>query len=372
MQITNKVRSLPRNISSLQAGRAVAAILVVLFHESVAIFALPKYWGTRPFGRLFDFGDSGVYFFFVLSGFIILHAHYYDLGRRGTSRYLYKRFVRIYPVYWIVLLSILPLYFIDNNFGYGFETRTEVILSSFFLIHFVSLHTIVAVAWTLFHETLFYGLFAIAIWNARLGLTVLLLWFVISALSMFVVGYGDTLGSFYFSNLHLLFGFGMAGAWYLRQRPVKLPAIVALLGICVFICAGTDQVHWHIFKEDQLALVYGLGSFLAIIGLVELERSGRLIIPALLVLLGDASYCIYLVHFFVLSILAKLIKVSGTGSFVPAGLAFIVLACLAITSGTLFHLWLERPMLAFLRRSRHTASVNPSSSDLIVGKGPPL
>ncbi len=64
-----------RRWSSVQAGRGIAAVLVVLAHTSASVFDQRKYWPANPVGPLFDFGHAGVEFFFVLSGFIILYAH---------------------------------------------------------------------------------------------------------------------------------------------------------------------------------------------------------------------------------------------------------------------------------------------------------
>lgn len=81
--------------SSLQLWRGLAALLVVLFHTSL-IFTLEKYWGADPMKGLFSFGAAGVEMFFVISGFIILHVHWGDIGVPGKlPGFLKKRFVRI-------------------------------------------------------------------------------------------------------------------------------------------------------------------------------------------------------------------------------------------------------------------------------------
>jgi peptidoglycan/LPS O-acetylase OafA/YrhL len=86
-------------LESLQACRGFAAIAVLLFHTT-GILEQPKYWHSDPFGSLFRPGDSGVLFFFVLSGFIISHAHRNDVGRPATfTRYVTNRISRIYPSY---------------------------------------------------------------------------------------------------------------------------------------------------------------------------------------------------------------------------------------------------------------------------------
>jgi peptidoglycan/LPS O-acetylase OafA/YrhL len=56
---------------SLQAGRAIAAILVVLFHLGIAISA-DKYFGITAFSIPFSFGGAGVNFFSSLAGLLFL------------------------------------------------------------------------------------------------------------------------------------------------------------------------------------------------------------------------------------------------------------------------------------------------------------
>ena len=91
---------------SLQAGRAIAAILVVLYHLG-GMIAVEKYFGQPIFGIPFSFGDAGVEFFFVLSGFIILTAHRKDISKPyRVISYLKKRIARIYTTYWIISKTV--------------------------------------------------------------------------------------------------------------------------------------------------------------------------------------------------------------------------------------------------------------------------
>ena len=76
-------------------------------------------------------------------------------------------------------------------------------------------------------------------------------------------------------------------------------------------------------------------------------------------LLGDASYSIYLVHFFVLSLLAKVAWSSGVARRLPASLVFRVICGLAVGAGTLCHLLVECPLLALLNRQTVTSAVGP-------------
>ena len=102
------VMATPRRLDILTLYRGIAATLVVLFHYTAAVgqpyyFGLPSWTPMMPEGRtngLFDFGHSGVDFFFVLSGFVMVWGYGRDGGRvRALWPYLTARFARIYPTY---------------------------------------------------------------------------------------------------------------------------------------------------------------------------------------------------------------------------------------------------------------------------------
>jgi exopolysaccharide production protein ExoZ len=115
-----------RPLNTLQAGRAGASLAVLLFHTN-AILSLSKYLGRDVF-PLFKSGASGVQFFFVLSGFVILLVHEKDVGNPAKiGEFLWKRFRRIYPPFWIGLLIITPVYFLIPSFGVGGERSLSMI-----------------------------------------------------------------------------------------------------------------------------------------------------------------------------------------------------------------------------------------------------
>jgi peptidoglycan/LPS O-acetylase OafA/YrhL len=68
--------------------------------------------------------------------------------------------------------------------------------------------------------------------------------------------------------------------------------------------------------------------------------------------LGDASYALYLIHFPLISLLTKVAFATGLPRLGIAGAAvtLIVEVAVCIAVSVAFHLWLEKPIIAFLRR----------------------
>jgi peptidoglycan/LPS O-acetylase OafA/YrhL len=78
----------------LQIGRGFAALFVVLFHLNNSVWGIGKYF-RDPFSQALGFGNAGVQFFFVLSGFIIYLVHADDIGVPEQFRRLV--FKKVHP-----------------------------------------------------------------------------------------------------------------------------------------------------------------------------------------------------------------------------------------------------------------------------------
>jgi peptidoglycan/LPS O-acetylase OafA/YrhL len=102
----------------LDTLRAVGALAVLTTHAAFWAGAYTRHgvWGA-VLARL----DVGVALFFVLSGFLLslpfLTRAQQHRSRPSTGRYLWKRFLRITPVY--LLAVVLALWFIDSNAHLG-------------------------------------------------------------------------------------------------------------------------------------------------------------------------------------------------------------------------------------------------------------
>ena len=233
---------------------------MVVFYHLVWYFSKdPRYWRRLSF-KHFSFGNLGVSFFFVLSGLVILLAHWKDLGRPASlSQYIVKRLQRIYPVYWIVLLPVIITLWRQPALGTGNVRDPLVLLSAFTLIHFRGNDMILLVSWTLLREMLFYICFAFLVVHVQLGCIALCAWFAACA-AMAVHPFGPPILWLDLSPLHLLFLAGML-ITLMRKRGVRLPPWPSIaVGIALFVYAA-HATNRAAIADIPLLLTAGLGSF---------------------------------------------------------------------------------------------------------------
>lgn len=330
------MRSGPAKLLSIELARGVAAIIVVLYH---AARHLDKNVGFPLGKQAFQFGHAGVDFFFVISGFIILHVHGDDLGRPDRLRhYASRRFTRIYPIYWVILALTVALALLSGRVPPDVAWAATLLPTR--------VEPLVGVAWTLQHEIIFYAIFAVLIIHLRLGLVLLGSWLAV----IFWAQAGQSVGlmPIFVSAYNLEFFMGMAAAWWLRHGVVSFPRTLLLMGLSMFLGFAAAEVA-GIFDGYAPAarLAYGLCSALVVVGLVAGERSGRFSAASAVPWLGGASYSIYLFHLSFIGLADKVWNRAGLADWVWAGYGVIVLA--GIGGGVLVSRLVEYPLMRLVR-----------------------
>jgi peptidoglycan/LPS O-acetylase OafA/YrhL len=343
---------------SLQGSRAVAAMMVVLYHLGLAISS-EKYFGIEAFASPFSFGHAGVPFFFILSGFIIFSAHRNDISRpEMLASYLKKRIIRIYPTYWIIFLSVFLVAIFSSSLRYTVPQDAYVIFKSLLLIpHENKIDVgntapVLSVAWTLQYEVIFYILFGFFILNRWLPLFVAVL-----VCGLYYSSYADALSKIFFisfltKDVMLLFFMGMVvSAAAIVIKTVNNPLFYLNTGIFIFMFLAVNSVVG--INLEMETMLYGLASCLIVFGLVRSEDKCLVYLgQPLMQKLGDSSYALYLIHYPLISILCKLALLAHLNSLGVMGaiISFILIFAACLSSSLLFHQWVEKPIAAYLRK----------------------
>ena len=343
---------------TVQVYRGLAVLLVVLYHGTIIV---ANRYGIPPFFDIFRLGFSGVHLFFVLSGFIILTAHVKDIGVPGRlAWYVNRRLIRIYPIYWIIffiwggwrLISVKP------------DIKGFVLNALLFMWKGEKL--IIPVSWTLVYEIIFYAIFAVLVISKRIGVIVIVIWFV----SILLIK--DKASHQVLHPLNLMFIFGMTTAglfFWIKKLNAGLRNIISVtsfvLGAMMFLGTAvyysTLTVDKLIWSEHPVTIIgFGIASALLILASASESIENFFMKRYLLVLIGNASYSIYLVHIQFEKIAFDAVKSvdliwqeGGHGQIISDMLlVFIVLV--AVLCGIIIHLMIERPLLSFLRGMTNT------------------
>jgi peptidoglycan/LPS O-acetylase OafA/YrhL len=340
-----------KKLRSLEMLRAIAALLVVLFHVQGVFVARS---GILPFGGLFGSGFRGVDLFFVLSGFIIAHVHARDIDRPSRlGNYLFSRAARIYPSVWIMTALAGTMYMVGFGGAEKIGKLTSWSVAASLLLLPQAGDALVNVTWTLKYELFFYLMFAVMIVSFRSGLALFVAWqFLVFLATVWLRPPDMGLAGFYLRSLCLDFSVGIICAWLVR-RPRFVEAARTGFAQYALVAGGAAAFLGGMSVQSLTAsagIPCALGAGALIVGLTLLERAGRIVVPNFLVQLGDASYAIYLVHFSAITLLAVLVI---RMRHVPLNDAtFLAVASVSVGAGVAFNQLCDKPIQLLLRRKR--------------------
>jgi peptidoglycan/LPS O-acetylase OafA/YrhL len=333
-----------KSFVSIQVLRGIAALLVVLLHLS-GREALCK---NVPH-ILYPFSSELIGFyavdtFFIISGFVMCTAHFNDFAQPGRIKvFAQKRFIRLFPFYW---LTCIPLLFFKH-----LPLNSKLLCSLALVPSYAG--RINTVAWTLAYELMFLVVFAICLKFPRKNLPYFMAaWFltivVANALHPPVLkdlGYFEAFISPY--NIDFLLGMALA---LLVQHTKLLPhKPFILVGLVWLVLATPCKAcgFWLNGPFDHIVAIT-LPSFLIAYGLLALEQQKDVRFPTPFVLLGDASYSVYLVHYVIIDALALTwTQIGSSYAIIPWSLAtatVIPFVCVCT------YLFVEKPIFEGLRK----------------------
>jgi exopolysaccharide production protein ExoZ len=273
-----------RQLDSIQILRGLAALAVLIYHATLRIPGLPH----------FDAGAAGVDLFFVISGFIMVYTSADLFGqRRAPGQFLARRCLRIIPLYWTLSAIVLVIH--------GF--RPTNIASSFLFIP--SHHDpILTAGWTLNYEMLFYAVFAVALLLPRRAAIAAICTILFAAVTIPAAIALDTPWRDWTAPLLLEFIFGiLIGAAYYAGWRLPRGSIIALASAIAIIAVAeqTNLDRASIFGFAR-PLTWGVGGALIVVTALANNNAIRFL-GRPFVLLGDASFALYLFHPLALSLI---------------------------------------------------------------------
>ncbi|WP_326569399.1 acyltransferase [Amycolatopsis rhabdoformis] len=338
--MTHETYLATRRFPALDGVRAIAAVLVVLFHFGGAAWVRANGW-------------IGVHVFFVLSGFLITTLALREEDRSGRvslKNFYLRRAFRILPVYYVVLGI-----FVVVEFGRG-ELRSSGLLGAlpWFATFLNEFHVVgvFGVAWTLGVEQKFYLVWPLLAFGiAGLGLAKrfgLALGLVIALVALVpVLPYSGAYAS-------IVIGCAVAIALHHRKsfavlKPFTHPVagiVVAAMIVVVQVFFSDITAAIHDDGGVALGTTYAVLVALLLPSLVAGGPLSRVLALKPLRFIGERSYSLYLIQSIAGWTLAGLVPPLGQ----PRTLTALGVTAVALLMADLLYRWVELPMIGLGRR----------------------
>lgn len=346
---------------SIQALRGVAVLGVVAFH----LLSVEKKYsgGDRLLPDFLILGQAGVDLFFVISGFVMVSVTKGHFGRNHeVVRFLWGRFTRIYPTYWLYFFLTLGVYLVKPMWVNALYGHHAELISSFFLLP--NQHPLVMVSWSLSHELWFYSVFAVLLnLKEKWLLPALLVWGGIIAIANTFVMIAELPISarLVLHPYSLEFIAGALVAIFLSSKyscgiSSRTFSLAMTVGIAVLAAGFSFAFAPTVLMDISIARTSIIGALFGslVLLLAILERKMRTRVPPAMQSIGDFSYTMYLSHVLVLNAIGR---IWATADFRQVGLwdnIFVLLIMLAavIAYGRVGYRFVEQPLSHVSHRLR--------------------
>ncbi|WP_107077895.1 acyltransferase, partial [Micromonospora sp. MH33] len=355
-------------LPSLTGLRWIAALLVFAFHVgTMRIVAEPDVKAVLD--KAFALGLSGVEFFFILSGFVLVWS--YRDGEPGHT-FLRRRFAKIYPNHLVTFVVALAV-----AFWFADPLAPWAAIGNLFLVqawipvdgYFYSVNT---VSWSLSCELAFYLCLPLVLpWLRRARARVL--WALVVAVPLLILALWPAQllvpeeSRWWFTQVFPVtrsfeFWMGVAAAELLRRGRWRGPNLTA--ASLLFLATWVVVAQW--IRAEFWAALLAVAYLLVITAAADADVRGRRTPwrSRPMVWLGEVSFAFYLVHVLVMTTVLRLTGDWGTGLRGWRGplvvLGFLLLNLLLAAA---LHRWVEMPMMRRLgppRRARPAAAAAPA------------
>lgn len=311
--------------------RGIAILSVLFFHYTTRynqIYGYDKMLFAFPYGYL------GVYFFYIISGYVIYMS---VINIHTWFDFILNRFARLYPTYWV---SIVLTFFMVSLFSLpGRQTSFRDALINFSMLQdWIGVKHVDGVYWTLSRFVSFYFIiFIIHILNLKQRIVgVCLFWLFLIFISKF-----------------------------LQLKGINIPGKISLLFLLKEGCFFIIGIMFYMIKQNGNKFLYNLVIASCLIGIFFIN--GKLFFMAalmftlvfilfvkeyltfinnrLLIWLGGISYSLYLIHQNIGYIIINFLKLLHINYF----LIVLIPTIISLVIASIITHYIERPARDFMR-----------------------
>jgi len=358
-------------LDGVQYLRGLCAIIVVISHCN-GIIGKPEYYSRMVMPDWHIASLFAVAAFFSISGFIIVIASLDRSAapRTGRAEFVRRRVIRIVPFLWLCTIG----YNLLSWAGTGQLDWPA------------ALRTLVAwplgelkpnVAWSLRHELLFYAIYAAALLGGRRHVALLVGWVLASAVFYFVaydlnLASGTTdrpwfealkvlMGGDHGANFQFAGGMILAYLYLLRPQHLPIGRVPPAVMVGLTLMAGLIVTLWplptglpDVVVWTALALPILASAICATPARGWPGRAG--------LVLGNASFAIYLVHNPVVLVLLAVAAKAQLSFAAPGALAAFMVLCIlvAVLAGVVVHYLVEGPLIRACDRWTRRLATTPA------------
>lgn len=308
------------HFNSIQVLRAIAALFVILEHV-----------------RFLNCGAFGVDIFFCISGFMIMFSTH-----ASTKHFIKKRAIRLLPLYYIMTFGTFLLLLLFPSMFEQTKANPVFLIKSLLFIPFDIgngiLQPLMRIGWTINCEIFFYVLFFIAfhISHKYRGLICsILLGILVAANSLFPLPWAPL--RFWGDPVMLDFVLGI-GCYYLSKGIYNLyqshsqSALwkflswgALLLGDCIFLVLAITKQSTNILGFRR-PLIWGIPAFILVFAFFLAGLNLKM--PKPLVFIGNMSFSIYLIHYYPVMLMDRLVfDFSAYSPFTVLGVILSIILC---------------------------------------------
>jgi peptidoglycan/LPS O-acetylase OafA/YrhL len=373
---TEPLRAPLTRLPSLTGLRWVAAFLVFGFHVGTLNLIQPR-GAHRAWDSVFGLGASGVSFFFILSGFVLV----WSARPTDTKRAFWqRRIAKIYPNHAVTWLAIIVLMVVwGDHIGNSYALANLLLLQTWTPAGGYA-YSVNSVSWSLSCEAFFYLCLPFALPLLR-RIPTKGLYAMILALPVVIYLIDGPISQAFLSP---------AGAWWFTQLFPPVRSLEFWLGVAAGVL--TTRKQWYgpglwvssllfigIYVANTLWIpgVYWLSDMsifflLLIAGAAKTDLTGSFS-PwrwPVLVWLGEVSFAFYLVHVGLMENVLRLLQRNGRGwSTLHAPVVIGAFLAAAIFLSWLLFQFVEKPMMKVLGPRRRP---RPAPAPAIPAQaGPP-